>query len=81
MSERELKRVTATGGGPLDGTEIPLRRPKGVLAVDRAARRAWVYDLEGDALVCRQAAGEELVDAGRYKAAEDGQYDVLAVRE
>jgi hypothetical protein len=70
--------LVAEGGGPIDGQTLTIRRPKGVLIVDRQSRRAWVYDVIDGKLVCRDGVGAELDDAGRFKAADDGNYDVLA---
>lgn len=66
-------------GGPLDGRVMALRRPKGVLVVDKVADIAWVYDLNEDGfLVCRDDSGTALDTEGRIRAAFENNYDVIA---
>jgi hypothetical protein len=66
-------------GGPLDGRVMAVRRPKGVLVVDKVANLAWVYDLNEDRfLICRDESGEQLSYDGRMRAVEECNYDVIA---
>jgi hypothetical protein len=74
---------TATGG-PLDGRQITVRRPRGILLVDRPAKRAWIYDTRERSgvvqFICRHNEGLMLDDEKRIHAAETdgGEFDVIA---
>lgn len=65
-------------GGPYDARSITSRYPRGFLLADKASGRAYVYDFDGDAFICRDPNGAALDDAGRWRAAEEATYDVLA---
>lgn len=80
---RELYRGGAIGG-PLDGREVVSRFGMGLLAVDKAAGRCWLYDYlpGGDAFRCRETEGREVQTTGpdnRYRAAFEDAYDVVAL--
>jgi hypothetical protein len=67
-------------GGPYHGCRITSRYPKGFLLVDKARSRAYVYDHDGAVtFLCRDPQGAPLDDAGRWRAAEEPAYDVLAL--
>lgn len=70
-----------TGGPPTyDGKLLVSRYPKGVLLVDRPANRAWVLDFDaaGGLFRGRDSAGSVLDTAGRWRAAEEPNYEVRA---
>lgn len=78
----EPERYTGTCvGGPYHGTTMTSRYPKGFLLVDRPSNTAWIYDY-GNApaavFTCRDTAGATLDEAGRWRAAEEATYDVIA---
>jgi hypothetical protein len=65
-------------GGPWDGRQAQSRYPRGFLLVDRDKRRVWLYDRQDDdTFQVRDDAGTELDDAGRWRAAEEPDYDLL----
>lgn len=67
--------------GPLDGAQLTSRRPLGVLLVDKPARECWLYDWRDGAFYARTTKPMPLLDSGaddRFRAAEEGEYDVLA---
>lgn len=67
--------------GPLDGTELTSRRPAGVLLIDAEARQCWLYEWRDGAFYARTTDPMPLLDEGddnRFRAAEEGQWDVLA---
>lgn len=72
-------------GGPLDQAILTSRFPQGIVAVDKPTGRAWIYDYapagEGAParFTARDATGESLDDAKRWRAADGGDYDVVAV--
>lgn len=68
------------GPPPYPGKLMISRFPKGVLLVDPTAGRAWVLDFDaaGGRFRCRDAAGVVLDEASRWRAAEEGDYDVRA---
>ncbi|HEX8348108.1 MAG TPA: hypothetical protein VF657_25765 [Actinoplanes sp.] len=72
-------------GGPLDGTTQTSRYPRGLLAADRPAGLGWLYDWTGREFVARNAGVPVplIEDPGapdnRYRAAEEGDFDVIAV--
>lgn len=65
-------------GGPLDGELVSSRFPKGILVVDKPGNRAWVYDWNGSAFLCRDDEPRELDNAKRWEAADGDEYDVRA---
>ena len=65
-------------GGPWDTRVVTARRPNGFLLVDKPGNRAWVYDWNGDAFICREPVGDELDFDRRMKAAEDPDWDVMS---
>lgn len=65
-------------GGPLDGKNAISRFSKGFLLVDKLGRRAWVYDWNGSAFLCRDDEPRELDEDRRWETAEGGEYDVRA---
>jgi hypothetical protein len=69
-------------GGPYNDRTITSRFPGGFVLVDRVRNRAWVYvagkSPDGVAVfVCRDPAGAVLDEAGRWRAAESADYDVI----
>lgn len=67
--------------GPLDGVQLASRRPRGVLLVDRPAGECWLYDWRDGGFYARSTEPMRLSDDGadnRWRAAEEGEYDVLA---
>lgn len=70
-------------GGPIDGQEAVSRFPKGFLLVDKPADHCWIYewDAEKESFYVRQQEPMISLTEGpknRYRAAEEGNYDVLA---
>lgn len=76
-------------GGPLHG-RLLLRRPehgsKGVLLVDKQGGKAWLYDWdeESQTFACRQEKAVPLIEDesapdNRWRAADEGEYDVIAM--
>lgn len=71
-------------GGPYNGRQITSRFPKGFLLADKIHRRAFVYDYangQGDPVgifTCRNAQGAPLDTEGRWRAAMEFTYDVMA---
>lgn len=68
-------------GGLYHGRTMISRYPKGFLLVDRPSDTAWVYDLTPlpfPTFVCRDPAGAPLDESGRWRAAEEATYDVIA---
>lgn len=78
MNGHEIVNVGHAQGGPLDGEFVSSRFPKGFLLVDKLGRRAWVYDWNGSAFLCRDDDPRELDEGRRWKTAEGGEYDVRA---
>lgn len=68
-------------GGPMDGQVGQSRFPKGFLLVDKENSLAWVYDWDANAghFEVRDDDAQPLDEAGRYRAAEEQEYDVRAV--
>lgn len=68
-------------GGPRDGEEAVSRFPKGFLLVDKPSGVCWIYDWAQDVPVfnCRRDTGYELDHNRRIKAAEQFDYDVVAM--
>lgn len=79
-------------GGPLDWREVTVRTPDGFLAVDRAARKAWLYRRRGTGFVpCTDHdasllypggadTGERRFDETRaWQAGEQTQLDIISV--
>lgn len=70
--------------GPLAGQELTTRYPKGALVCDRPAGHLWIYDWCGDGFRSRTGdqamplIEDETAERNRYRAAEEGDYDVLA---
>lgn len=67
--------------GPLDGAQLSCRRPAGVLLVDREAGQCWLYDWRDAAFYARSTDPMPLLESGddnRWRAAEQGQFDVQA---
>ena len=77
----ELREVSCTGGGPLDGKVLTLRKTKGFLAILKESDRVWLYDLaqDEDAALCREAIGVALDRAALKKAVDEWHYDIIAV--
>ena len=71
-------------GGPMNGQEAHSRSPKGILVCDRDADKAWLYDWDGKAFICRDPVGMALLDDddetvnSRQRAARESDYDVIA---
>lgn len=68
-------------GGPLNGRTIIVRRPKGFLLVDRPADQCWIYEWRDDRFEVRDEQPAPVYVEGpvnRYRAAEEGNYDVVA---
>lgn len=82
--DRELFQGAAAGG-PLDGQDLTSRFAKGVVAVDKAGGKAWIYDYHapGESVdarfTVRDSDGMSLDDEKRWAAAEGADYDVVAV--
>lgn len=82
-------------GGPLDGTEVPIRTADGFLAADRAAGKAWIYKRQADGAfaVCTDhddtlvyphgtTTGERVLNEARsWQAGLEMMLDVIAVDE
>lgn len=68
------------GPPPYPGKLMFSRFPRGVLLVDTMAARAWVLDFDaaGGRYRCRNASGAPLDEAGRWRAAEEPDYEVRA---
>lgn len=67
-------------GGPYDGVLVVVRRPKGFLLVDKPTRSCWVYDYsDGDGFTARTSEPQRLDDAGRWRAVDEGNYDLLVL--
>lgn len=70
-------------GGPLDG-QMLIRRPehgfKGVLLVDKPANKCWIYEwsMQDMRFHVRSEEGAEVNLVGRYRAAFEDSYDVVA---
>ncbi len=71
--------------GPLVGQELTSRYPKGVLVCDRPAGHLFIYDWTGDGYFKSRTGSEpmrleenETADDNRWRAAEEGDYDVIA---
>lgn len=71
------------GPPPYNGKLIVSRFPKGVLLVSKPRQRAWVLDFDaaGGLYRCRDAAGSPLDFNGRWRAAEEPNYEVRAFDE
>lgn len=67
-------------GGPYTGRTVNSRYPKGFLLADKASNTAWLYDRDAatSAYVCRNPGGAPMDFDGRWRAAEESEYDVLA---
>ncbi len=68
MTNRELFEGTCVGG-PLDGNTYAVRKPEGILAVNREAGEAAVYDFKDGAFKHRETLA--LDDSKRIKTAQD----------
>jgi hypothetical protein len=65
-------------GGPWDGLSVTSRFPRGFLLVNMPGRRVWVYDRTDDgAFQVRGDEPEALDEEGRWRAAEEPDYDIL----
>lgn len=70
--------------GPLAGQELTSRYPKGALICDRPAGKLWIYDWTDDGFKSRSGdqpmplEEDETADDNRWRAAEEGDYDVVA---
>lgn len=71
--------------GPLAGLELTSRYPRGVLLCDRPAGHAWLYDWCPDGAFRSRSGDEplqlvedETAEDNRWRAAEEGDYDVMA---
>jgi len=80
-SGNAVLRVGLAWGGPLGGKELVSRYDEGILAIDMANRRCWIYDYDFQAMrfVVRENEGRMLVDVLRMSTAEEGRYDIVAV--
>ena len=67
-------------GGPLNGTFGESRYSKGFLLVDKPNRWVWIYQWnpELEFFQIRNPDGAEMDDAGRWRAAQEDTYDVIA---
>lgn len=73
-------------GGPLDGENLTSRFPKGALVVDRPTERAWIYEWTGASFAVRSPEAMKLIDdetadVNYWRAAEEFNYDVIALPE
>jgi hypothetical protein len=68
MSDRTLYEGVCEGG-PLNGQEYSVRKPDGILAVNREANEAAIYDYRDGKFVHR--VSEPLDDGKRIKTAQD----------
>jgi len=69
-------------GGPLNGEIMISRFPKGILLVDKQGNKCWIYDWFNDSFTVRDEEAMEVYTVGeknRYRAAEEPNYDVIAV--
>jgi hypothetical protein len=70
--------------GPLAGQELTSRYPKGVLICDRPAGQLFIYDWTDGGFRSRSGSDPMTLvddpdaDDNRWRAAEEGDYDVLA---
>lgn len=70
-------------GGPLDG-QMLIRRPehgfKGVLLVDKPANTCWIYEwsMDDQKFHVRDTESMQVSLEGRYRAAFEDNYDVVA---
>lgn len=67
-------------GGPLTGETMHSRYPKGFLLVDKPTNRCWLYDWSADSetFTVRDEQAMEVSKEGRYRAANEFDYDVIA---
>lgn len=72
-------------GGPLDGHRAVSRYPRGFLLVDKPAGLCWLYDWRDGTFVARSQEPTPVQDGpadepgdSRYRAAAEGDFDVLA---
>jgi hypothetical protein len=71
-------------GGPLDGTEMTSRAPKGLLVINRLSDDTWIYDWTCTYFRARSDDAEPLIedstaDKNRWRAVEEGNYEVIAL--
>lgn len=68
------------GPQPYPGKLLVSRFPAGVLLLDKSVGRAWVYDLDaaGGLYRCRNDSGAPIDEAGRWRAADEPNYEVRA---
>lgn len=70
-------------GGPLNGSEMQSRFPKGFLLVDKPAGHCWIYEWNAEQQTFHARQEEPMPaliegEKNRYRAAEEGNYDVIA---
>lgn len=71
-------------GGPVDGQQLISRCPKGLLMVDKPNGICWIYDWKpqdpvASVFVAREPEGRPLDTKGRLRAADEPDYDVVAL--
>lgn len=75
MTDRQLYEGCCEGG-PLNGQTYAVRKPEGILAVNREANEAAIYDYRDGAFVHRVT--EPLDDGKRIKTAqEEHRFEVI----
>jgi len=75
--DSELYSGTARGG-LWNGRAVESRCPKGFLLIDREHGWVWVYDRGDDGtFTVRSDEPAPLDDDGRWRAAEEGNYDIM----
>lgn len=66
-------------GGPLHSEALQSRYPEGILAVDKAAGRCWIYDYNDYEFVVREEEGRLVDKDRRVTTADEPRFDVQAV--
>lgn len=69
-------------GGPWNGRNVTVRRPKGFLLIDTDAPDVplmWLYDYADATFTVRHEQPRAMHDEGRWRAADEGEYDLLVL--
>lgn len=77
MSEAHTLRTGVAQGGPLAGREFTVRKPEGILAVNRETNEASIYDWDAEESVFTLRVQEDLNHDKRLKAAAEWRYEVI----